>query len=156
MAQINENLHVDAQLSAKTLSFPDKSLPASAAFHHFPVQYRTKEGVDCVTESYPIHTAYRDGTLIAIEVMVVTPPTDTRTLTVDLKKGSQASGFATVLSAPITINSGTAARQVVVGVLTTTAIADGDTLELVITVGGAAGNHAQGLSVTVFLQQPAK
>jgi len=89
------------------------------------------------------------GTLFAIEAFVETPPTTSRTVTIDLQKGDEDTGFVSVLSAAIEIDATVAAREIVVGSIADNAIVAGDLLRLVIAIGGAAGEHACGLNVTV-------
>ena len=112
------------------------------------------EAAEAFTETKPIHTCYgATGTLLAIEAIVTTAATSPKQVTIDLQKGNQSTGFSSVLTAVITIDSTTAARQVKTGTFSTTAVADGDTLQLVMTASGASGNQAQGLLVNVWLRE---
>ena len=101
-----------------------------------------------------LHTAYATGTILAIEVMNRTAPTGgNKAHTVDLKKGNASTAFASVLSAVITMNSSSVDKTVYAGTLSTTAVADGDTLQLVVATSGTTGTQGSGLCVTVWLRE---
>ena len=154
MASLNEPLVLDTLTVGKTINLPEKAVPASKVIHQFAVHYAQAGGSDVVVATFPIHTCYKDGTLVAVEVTPLVAPTGgDKAFTVDVQKGNQAGAFATVLSSVVTINNTKADRQVVAGSLSTTALADGDTLEVVIAVSGTTGSQGQGALITVTIQE---
>lgn len=72
-----------------------------------------------------------------------------RTITVDLKKSTGAGAYATILSATVGFTNGSAVRTLVLGTLSSTSLVAGDILEAVVTVAGAAGAQATGLSCSL-------
>lgn len=161
-SRIEGDVHVAGTFSCQTLVPPagaisDSHVAAGAAIsstkleHRRAVQYWQAGGSDIVAASVPIHTVFgATATLVAVEVVAVTAPTGgDKAFSVDLKKGSQASAFASVLTGAIAVNNTHADRQVVAGTLASTALADGDTLQVVVAVSGSTGSQGQGLLVTV-------
>lgn len=154
MASLNEPLVLDTLTVGRTLNLPEKALPASKVIHQYAVQYGQAGGSAVVAVTFPVHTFYRDGTLIAVEVTPLVAPTGgDKAFTVDVQKGNQAGAFATVLSSLVTINNTKADRQVVAGSLSSTAMADGDTLEVIIAVSGTTGTQGLGVLVTITIQE---
>lgn len=76
-----------------------------------------------------------------------------RTVNVDLQKSTGGGAFATILSATIQFTSADTIRTVKAGSLSSTSLVAGDLLQIVVTVAGAAGNQAQGLTVMVDIQE---
>lgn len=130
-------------------------IEATKVVHRFPIHIELFGPAVTVTALTKLaHIASASGTIAAIEAIVITPATGAdRTVTIDLQKGNQSTAFATVLSSTVGFTNSTAAREVKTGTISTSAYADGDTLELIVTVAGAAGNQALGLLVTVWLQE---
>lgn len=157
MASFNEALVVNGSVSATSLNVPDKSIGADKVVHHFALQYFQAAGADIVTATIPLHTMLRDGELVAVEVVATTAPAGgDKKFTVDLHKGSQAAAFATMLSAVVTYDNTKANRQVVAAALASTLLADGDTLQVIVTTSGATGTQGQGLVVTVTIRENPK
>ena len=92
------------------------------------------------------------GTVVSVEAAIAVVATGAdRTITVDLHKSTGAGAFATILSATIGFTNASAVRTMVAGTISTATLADGDILAVVVTVAGAGGNQATGLTVTVNL-----
>lgn len=72
-----------------------------------------------------------------------------RTVTVDLQRSTSGGTFSTMLSSTIGFTSASALRTPAAAVFSTTALAVGDQLRIVVTVAGAAGNQALGLSCSL-------
>jgi len=152
--QVTEPVVIDTLTINKALNLPEKAVPASKVIHQYAVHYDQVGGTAVVSVTTGLHTSYRDGTIVAVEVTPLVAPTGgDKAFTVDIKKGNQASAFASVLSAVVTINNTIADRQVVAGALSTTALADGDTLEIVIATSGSTGTQGLGVLVTVTIQE---
>jgi len=157
--------HFNGHLSAQTFSCPggvkDNDILASTTIdadklgHYFPIAvelFGPTTTIAAVTKT--IHIARTAGTIVGIEGVITTSPTGAdRTVTVELYSGNAASAYATVLSTTVDIVDATADRAVVAGVVTTPAMADGDSLQLNVAVAGAAGNQALGLCVVVWIKE---
>jgi len=95
------------------------------------------------------------GTLVGIEGVIcgaIATGAD-RTIVVDLQKSAGSGAFATVLSATVDFSNVSVLRTAVAGVLSSTALLDGDVLRLIVTVAGSAAAQATGLLVTVTLEE---
>lgn len=130
------------------------NIAASKLQQQIPIDYRQKTGTAVVTETTDL-TVVRGatGSVVSVDADVTTAPTGAdRTITIDVQKGNQSTGFATVLNATIVINNTHVARQVLSGSIIIGAgstLADGDTIRVIVTVAGAAGAQGQGLTVTI-------
>jgi hypothetical protein len=167
MAQdlLNNDLHVNGTLSCKTFNPPSGSITnaavlaaagidASKVVSRKSLAVSQAPGTAVVAATTHLHIVRAAGTVVAVEAATETPATGAdRTVTVDLQKSTSAGAFATVLSAPITLNNTSTARTVYSGAISSTAVVDNDLLRLVVTVAGAAGAQAQGLLVTVTLDE---
>lgn len=152
--QVTEPFVCDTLTINKTLNLPEKAVPASKVIHQYAVHYAQAGGSAVVAATFPVHTSYKDGTLVAVEVTPLVAPTGgDKAFTVDVKKGNQAGAFATVLSSVVTLDNTKADRQVLAANLTTTALADGDTLEVIIAVSGTTGTQGLGVLVTLTIQE---
>jgi hypothetical protein len=90
------------------------------------------------------------GARVAFEAAIALGPTGAdRTITVDLQKSTGGAAFATVLSATIGFVDASVERVATAATISSTALTDGDILQVVVTVAGAAGNQATGLTVTL-------
>jgi hypothetical protein len=151
MGQVNDDLFVNGQLSARTfvpssgsvgggaIKTPDFvsefGIPGQKIQGVFREIYRNGAGkstTSAVSETQVVHVAKAASTFIFIEAGAVTKAVGDSTVTVDLKKNG-----ATILSAPISLTSAVANRATVAAVPTSGVLADGDVLEVttVATVG---------------------
>jgi hypothetical protein len=77
-----------------------------------------------------------------------------RTVVCDLQRSTGGGAFASVLSpSAITIVQGTAPLTPVKGTVALTTLVAGDILRATVTVNGVLGNQAQGLGLTLWLQE---
>lgn len=76
-----------------------------------------------------------------------------RTITVDLQKSTGAGAYATVLSATAGFTNVSPVRTAVAGTFSSTAYVAGDIFRLVVTVAGAAGAQATGLTVRIVTRE---
>ena len=107
-----------------------------------------------VTELLGI-TSGATGEVVGIEAAITTQATGAdRTVTVDLEKSTSGGAFATVMTTTVDITNATVIRTAVAGVVDATKIdlVDGDILQLVVTVAGAASAQAAGLIVSVHMR----
>jgi hypothetical protein len=167
MAQdlINNDLHVAGHLSCKTFTLPAAcvsnatiagaaGIEATKVVHQFPLYVQQAPGTAVVSATTLIHIARAVGTVVSIEAITTTPTTGgDRTVSIDLQKSTGGGSFATILSAPISLTNATTARTVVSATISNPSLVDGDLLQVVVTVAGAAGSQAQGLLVTVTLRE---
>jgi hypothetical protein len=80
-----------------------------------------------------------------------------RTITVDIQKSTGGGAFATVMTSTIDITNATTVRTAVAGVVAAggLSLVDGDILQAVVTVAGAAGAQAQGLLLMLTIRERA-
>ncbi len=76
-----------------------------------------------------------------------------RTVNVDLQHSTGGGGYSTMLSATILFNNGSTLLVPGAASFASTALAAGDSLQIVTTVAGAAGNQAKGLAVAVWIAE---
>lgn len=152
--QVQEPVVLDTLTINKTLNLPEKGVPASKVIHQYAVQYGQAGGTAVVAVTMGLHSSYKDGTIVAVQVTPLVAPTGgDKAFTVDVKKGNQAGAFASVLSAVVTVDNTKADRQVLSGSLSSTSLSAGDTLEVVIATSGTTGTQGQGVLVTVTIQE---
>jgi hypothetical protein len=72
-----------------------------------------------------------------------------------VKKGNSGSGYASVLSAAVVVDSSSANRTAQAGTLAVpdTPCAHGDSLQIEITTTGASGTQGQGVNVIVWIRE---
>lgn len=123
--------------------------------HQFHVTYVQVGGTDVVDATQTIYLATGAGTIEAVEVRPETAPTGgDKAYTVDVKKAANAStSFASILSAPITMNSSDANGTLNTGTLSTTTYSDGDAFQVVVDATGSTGSQGQGLILLVKLRE---
>lgn len=152
------NTYFAGNLGAQSIAIPADSIrdaqvapfagiDHSKLIHKHPLRYDQKLGTAVVAETRILHIAHADGVVLAIEAILTTPPTSTDTVTIDLQRGNTASGYASVLSAPLVINNSATARTVQAAAIADDDYVDGDSFQLVVTVSGTS---AQGLAVNVW------
>jgi hypothetical protein len=76
-----------------------------------------------------------------------------RTITVDLQKSTGGGAYATVCSATIGFTNVSTVRSLVAASLSTATFVSGDIFRAVVTVAGAAGAQATGLSVSFLTEE---
>lgn len=97
-----------------------------------------------------VHTVYGvSGGIDTVEVVCGAAPTSSSSFTVDVKKGSESSAFASVLSSVITVDSTVSDREVKAGTVTGGTLANGDSIQIVIATSGAFSTQGTDVCVTV-------
>ena len=160
------SLHVAGQLSCQTFTPPagsvvNASIAAGSAGSYIE-RSKGVQGHAITNELFGPTTAVTavtrwwhtvrgaTGTVVSVEAAIAVVATGAdRTITVDLHKSTGAGAFATILSATAGFTNASAVRTPVAGTISTASLVDGDILAIVVTVAGAAGNQATGLTVTV-------
>ena len=120
--------------------------------HSFPLVLSQATGTAVVSETRVVHVAKGAGALLSVEASVVTVATGAdRTVTVDVKKSTGGGAFATLLSETIVLDDDSVALIPEEGTVSSTpTYADGDLIEIVVTVAGSADAQAEGLVVTAW------
>lgn len=98
------------------------------------------------------------GELLDVDAFIAVVATGAdRTITVDVQKSTGAGAFATIMTATIGFTNASAVRTAVSGTLAAGAgtLVAGDILQVVVTVAGAAGNQATGLTVSLKIREKA-
>lgn len=115
------------------------------------------DGSDVVTETKVLAFMMAAGTMVSMEVRPETAPTGgDKQYTVDLQKAANGStSYATVLSAVVTVDSSSVDGTLQAGTISTTALAKGDSLRVVITASGSTGSQGQGVTVMVKYRESA-
>lgn len=163
-ADFQGDVNVRGTLSCATLSVPsgtignddvasDAAISASKLQGEFSLAHAQTGNVAAVAADY-LRICRGTGQIVAVEAALneVIPSGD-RTAVIDLQKGNAGSAFATVLSAPITLDSTNVLRTPEVGAVSSATTADNDILRIVVTLGGSSGTNPAGLSVTVTYRE---
>lgn len=162
---IDGNTHVNGEFSAKTMSLSAGSVgnaevKASAAIdatkliHQIPLDYQQAPGSNIAAATLDRHIALAAGNIVAIRAAITgVAAGGDREAIVDLQKSTGGGAFATVLTAPITLDDTAVLRTAIAGVISSANYVAGDILRFVITVAGASGTQPQGLVVTVWLRE---
>ncbi len=166
MSLINDNLHVNGTITAVGFQPPAGSINAaaipaganiltSALVHSHKKDVSQAPGTAVVAATQDIHIGFFTGAVVSIKAAItgaIATGAD-RTVTVDLQKSTGAAAFATILTGVITFNNVSTLRAVTAGTLSSVTWIAGDILRVVVAVAGAAGAQAQGLIVTVTLDE---
>jgi hypothetical protein len=165
--RLEGNTVVDGELSANSLVSGTASL-TNAMFSsavgnrldhekvigQFPVGCKQANGAAIASRTEHLHTARGSGEFIELlSVTTGVAPTGGDSVTIDIQKSVGGAAFATVLTAPVVLNSGNTVRVTEdYSSFSATTYAAGDVIIAVITVSGTS---AQGLGVTLVLaEQP--
>ncbi len=150
-AQIQDAAITNAKVSAGA------AIAAEKLVHQHAIHYQQNDGAAVAAAIVPIHVARSAATIVAVEVSCLDAPSGgDKTFTVDLQKANAGTPTpASVLTGAITYPNGTADCTIRPGTIASAAIADGDTLVVVVAVSGTTGVQGQGLQVTVTLREAA-
>jgi hypothetical protein len=126
--------------------------------HRHAITYQQAPGTAIVAATHDAHICRANGVVLALEAAITgaIATGGDRTVDVDVQLGNAAAGFATILTGTVQFTNSSTLRAVVSGTVASDDLADGDILRIVITVAGAAGNQAQGLVVTITLDEEAQ
>lgn len=168
--RIPGNLHVAGQLSSQTQSYPagsitDAAIAAGATGAYITrtkVHHQQNIGVELYGPTTTVAALTKwlhivrgaAATIVAFEAAIAVVATGAdRTITVDLQKSTGGGAFATVLSATCGFTNGSTVRVPVAGTISSASLVDGDILQTVVTVAGAAGAQATGLTIGLTLAE---
>lgn len=127
------------------------ALVATKLEHEHRITVGTSTTTTITATDYPLFIARGSGTLIAFEAAItgtIATGAD-RTVTVDLHRSTAFAAKATVLSATIGFTNSSSLLTLSGGTISTTTVVDSDIFFAVVTVAGAAGAQAIGLSITL-------
>ena len=158
------DLHVDGCLAPDEIDVADGAvedrhvrpyarIAADKTEHQHPISYWQDDSAAVASETRVLHTFKEAAELVAVSVVPITPPIGAKQFTVNVKLGNASTGYATILSAVITVSSSSTARKAISGILATLAAAAGDSLQVVITASGASGTQATGLNVVIWIRE---
>ena len=160
--RIDSDVYVNGNLNSLTMSIPAGTITNTAVNaaadiaatkleHRSKILYAQESATNAADESRVVYCCYgATGTIIAFEAGSVVVATGNATCTVDLKKNGTS-----VLSAPITLDSTNTIMVAEAGTVTTTAIADGNVLEVVIDGTAGTGALAKGIFASIVLDEKA-
>jgi hypothetical protein len=169
MAQdlIYNDLHVFGNLSAKTMTLPpnsvvDASISSGTIIdpgkvgHQFGESVAQEPGTAIVAQTKDLGIVNgQTGGVVSFKASItgaIATGAD-RTVTVDLQKSTAEGAFASILAATIQFTNADTLRAKKTTTFSDADLVTGDILRVVITVAGAAGAQAQGLIVTVYVQE---
>lgn len=155
--RIPGDMHVAGVLSADKFNLNDGSVgdaevdgarPISVLKigHQYIKDVKTVGAVAAKTE--PIHVAYGNGTLVAVDAGTVTLCTGSASITIDVQKNG-----VTVLSTPLILDSGNVARILEAGAIASGAYVSGDWFDVVVTIATPSGAVGTGLIVRLVFRE---
>jgi len=122
---------------------------ASSKLNHRYHKHWPQPNTTATTETRPLFITYgTSGTLVAFKAGSIAPCAGAATITIDLYKNG-----ASVLSAPITLNSSNVARVATLGTITAATTAAGDWFDAVITATAGGGTLGTGLFVELVIDE---
>jgi hypothetical protein len=160
MGQITDNLQINGQLSATSMVIPPGSLTdagvnASAKIaatklqHQHRVPFAQPSATTASSVTQVLHSVYGATAIaIAFRAGCIVPCVGAATITVDLKKNG-----ASILSAPISLGSANAIRQLIAGTITSPNLVVNDVLEMVVVATAGGGTIGQGLFVELTVNE---
>ncbi len=138
----------------------DANVDAAAAIKSTKLQHRfefahSQTGTIGAAKEYVRIVRGATANVLQIEAAVteVLATDVSRTVTVDLQKSTGGGAFASILSATIVLDTSSVLYVPEAGTLASGALTDGDLLRIVVTVAGGAGAQAQGLLVSVTIDE---
>lgn len=131
------------------------NIAASKLQHRVPLAYHQAPGTAVVAATADVFIARADGDLISFEAAITGALADdaSRHVTIDLQKSTSGGAFATVLTAVIDLTSSSTLRTAVAAAISSAPFVDGDIFRIVVAVSGGGGNQAQGLCVSLRLDE---
>lgn len=164
MGTLNENLHVEGALSAKTMAIPagtvdnadvasDADIDATKLEHQYEPVFSQVHGSAATAERRVIHKVHgATGTLVSFECGVIVACIGNAEITIDLYKNG-----STILTAPTVLDSGnTAFTEESAAGFSSTALVQDDVLEVVVTVDAGTGTLGQGLYCLPVIREDAQ
>lgn len=128
---------------------------AAKVVHRYAISSAQVPGTAVVAETRDLFIARTTGTVVAVEAAItgaIATGTD-RHAYVDVHKSTGGGSFASILSADIDLDDASVLRVPQAGTVTSATLADGDILRLIVTVAGSDAAQAEGLLVTLHIDE---
>jgi hypothetical protein len=133
---------------------PGAGIAADKSVHQFPLIYSQANGASVASATVPLHIARNAAVVESVQVATTgAAAIGDAEVDIDIHKGNQATAYASILTAEVTIDSAVALRQVVSGSIATAAVAAGDSLLVVVVATPGTGTLPQGLIVRVVISE---
>lgn len=133
---------------------PGSCVAASKLQHQFPVRLDQAAGTAATSETRLVHICQGAGLPVAVRAVAAVAPTGgDKQVSIDVKRSTGGAAFATILTAPIVLDSSCVDRTPVLGLLDSVTLAAGDVIEIAMTVSGATGSQAQGVCIELFIAE---
>lgn len=134
-----------------------EALATSKQVHRFAVNYSQASGSDVVSETRIVHIVQGAGSIKAVEVVPDTAPTGgDKQFTVDVLIGNASTAYATTLTSAVTVNTSSVTRTIQAGTISGGGtVADGDSVQVVVTASGSTGSQGQGVNVLISIDEAA-
>jgi hypothetical protein len=154
------DMFIYGDFGALTMTIPDGTVDDGAVAagadilatkmrHQMNKHYAQESATLAAAGSWSIHTCWGvTAEIIAFEAGSVVICIGNATITVDLKKNG-----VSVLSAPIGLDSSNTIRLPEAGTISTSGLADGDMLEVVVTVNAGTGTLGKGLFANCIVRE---
>lgn len=161
-SRIEGDTYIAGALSCQTLTIPSGTvlnaavgagadIDASKLEHQYQKVWADESDTTASAQDHVIHVVYGTaGTVVAFECGNVVANLVDATITVDLHNNG-----ASILTAAIELDNGDAAYAVVGGTIDTATLADGDVLEVVITVAAGGGTLGKGVFASCIIREDA-
>ena len=144
----------DAIINADSLA-PGANLPQNSLEHRQHVRYEQLDGSEVTNQSTAVFCAYRAGGLLDAQAVAHAVPTGGKNTTIDIQK-CHAASWASVLAAPLVINSASSADTPIPFSLSgSPTFLAGDLLKLVVNTAGNTNTNVEGLLVDLVLYEEA-
>lgn len=124
-------------------------IDASKLDHHYRAVFAQNHGTIAVAQRCVFHGSRGTGTITGFKAGLVVACAGDSTISVDCYKNG-----TTILSAPISLDSGDAAFSEAAGTLSVTTCADGDVFEVVVTTTPGTGTLGQGVFSYLDIDEP--
>ncbi len=133
-----------------------EALATSKQVHRYVIPYGQASGSDVASATQVVHVCQGAGTIKAIEIVPDTAPTGgDKQFTVNVLNGDASTSYTTVLSSVVTVNSSSTTRTIQAGTISSATVADGDSIQVVITASGSTGSQGQGFGLTITIDEAA-
>lgn len=149
------NLNVTGTITVPAGSFPGTQLstvttaPTNTLRHQHSASFAQGSAATATAATQVVHIVRGlTGTIKEVAAGMIAANAGAATVTVDVKKNG-----TTVLTSPVSLTSATASGLVVLGAITTTTLAQGDRLEVVITAAAGGGTLGTGLFARVTVDE---
>jgi hypothetical protein len=162
---LDGDVHVADTLAPQRIIWPAGTLADSHVKPYAGIQATKREHqrfgrlaigttVSVTTQSQVVHEFKVAGTVEKLKVTPITAPVggDLK-YTVDLQVGNASTGFASILSAPLTVDTSSADRTAQDATPTTKATAAGDLVQIVVTASGSTGTQGLGLCAEAKIRE---